>query len=182
MTTEEKKETIAKSLTDALNKITESVMKQLETKPAEAAKTEKSAEAPAENIQTEKNLNTEVLDVIKNLQSKIDTLEKKFDGGVKTAEDVSKENITKKKEEIQAGMVELVKSMGIDPANIDLNFVIKEKKKSEVEQVATEEKNKFSKETSDNDSDDDLEKQLEGLSAEEKSGALNTYFKEFIKK
>lgn len=190
MTNEEKHDAVVKSLTDSLNKITESVIKKLDEEPVkkpkddEATPPDESKGKVEKNVdkkddQENKNQNSEVTELIKNLQTKIDALEIKLDKGVKTAEDVAADNINKKKDEIQAGMVELVKNMGLDPENLDLNFVIKEKKKSEVDDNKSD-GDKFSKE---NESDeDDFEKQFENLSDEERTEALNTYFKGFISK
>ena len=127
MTDEEKKEIIVKSLTDTLNKISESVIKKLNEendvknsapKPEKSEKVEKS-----QGTQDGQNQNSELTELIKNLNSKIDSLEKKFEDGVKTTEEIAEEKISKKKEVIQSEMVELVKSMGLDPKNIDFNFL-----------------------------------------------------------
>lgn len=77
---------------------------------------------------------------------------------------------------------DLMKSMGIDPNNVEVDFVIKEKRKGTVDN--TDEK--FSGSEDDKTAEGEpvtnerLSKELEGLNPEEKSEALNLYFKQVV--
>lgn len=170
----EKKELVKKSLTDSLNDIVNGVMKQLdETKVESPVVTEPvQVEAPKTETIEKSNTTDESAELIKNLQNKIETLEKKFESVNKTDVDSNEQ----KRQEIQKSVVELVKSMGIDTNNVDLNFTIMEKKKSEVS--ADDESDKFQKDFDPKNLDTEFEK----LSEEDKSEALTKYFKDFIKK
>lgn len=107
--------------------------------------------------------------------------------------------LTGKRSEIAKGMSELIKSMGINPDDVEVNFEIKEKKKGKVE----DDQNGFEKSLADGEEDEEgagdetedegiedgdgeetedekLTKALSELSSEDKEKALNAYFKTVV--
>ena len=77
---------------------------------------------------------------------------------------------------------DLMKSMGIDPNNVEVDFVIKEKRKGTVDN--TDEKFSGSEGNKDAEGEpvtnEQLSKELEGLNPEQKNEALNLYFKQVV--
>lgn len=172
MTDLERKEAISKTLTDSLNKIAESAVEEMKKSIDAPEKPEKTEAETNSTTQEDSNKNQEdVVAIVKSLADKLESIETKLNAKPETTE----EKISKSQGAVKEQVVELVKSMGIDPNNVDVNFVIKEKKKSEVN---TEDGDKF---TNDN-SGEDFEKQFEALPTEQKQEALSEFFKSVIKR
>lgn len=177
------KDEIVKALTGKLTEIADAVIKEIKEKPADGdtveptkpAEGEKPVvpETPAEPTPGE----TEVTKSISDLSKKVEELIKQLNA--KPTAEKTAEELAKKQADIKAGMIELVKSMGIDPENVDVDFVVKEKKKGT---VADDEN--FSKKVSGDDEedegDDELTKELNSLDSDQKKEALDHYFKSVI--
>jgi len=179
----DQKDLVSKELNEKLSDITKSVVEKLsetDVQPKPKAKAKEEVKEEKAEVVVEKNISDDVVkqmtDVLSNLQKQVNALSEKLEKGIKSTEEVTKESIDKKKEDVQAGMVELVKSMGINPEDVDLNFVIKEKKKGVIE---TEDDDKFKEENTDVESED-FEKQFDKLPEEERQEALTMYFKRFL--
>lgn len=179
------KDEIVKALTGKLTEIADAVIKEIKEKPADGdtveptkpAEGEKPVvpETPAEP--TPGAGETEVTKSISDLSKKVEELIKQLNA--KPTAEKTAEELAKKQADIKAGMIELVKSMGIDPENVDVDFVVKEKKKGT---VADDEN--FSKKVSGDDEedegDDELTKELNSLDSDQKKEALDHYFKSVI--
>ncbi len=173
MKLDETKNEILKVLVNKLTDIAEKAVKSIDANAAGTAGGETGSEAkPADKPDVNKQLT--------DLTNKITELEKKLAAGIPD----SKEELEKKQSEILAGVSSLIKSMNLNPEDLDVNFVIKEKKKGTVENTNT----KFSKsgdaegENDDAEGESDLEKELSKLSPEERQEALNEYFKAVVLK
>lgn len=179
------KDEIVKALTGKLTEIADAVIKEVKEKQADSDPVEPTKTAEGEKPVTPEKTpeapttpeSTEVAKSISDLTKKVEDLTKKLNEKPdveKTAEDLAK-----KQADIKAGMIELVKSMGIDPENVDVDFVIKEKKKSAVPDAEN-----FSKKVNDEDEDDEdvdeLTKELNSLEPDQKKEALDHYFKSII--
>lgn len=175
----EVKDEIVKALTGKLTEIADAVVKEIGEKPTEKpAETpvtppaEKPVETPAVVPAVENEVLTKSL---ADLSAKVEELTKKLnEKPVETPAETT--DLEKKQSEIKAGMVELVKAMGIDTNNVDVDFVIKEKKKGTV--VA--EDNTPEDADEDEDDGDSLSKELSELEPEQKKEALDHYFKSMI--
>lgn len=199
------KDEIQKMLAEKLNEITESVIKKLNKTStgddgnsnadgSEKKTDDKKMNKSVKDSDSKKNDNkknsekdskndsekdSEIVTVLKSLQAQVNTLTDKIDSGVKTAEDVAKDTITKNKAEVESQMIELVKSMGIDTDNVDVDFVIKEKKKSKVSDDDSDDK--FSKDEKFSPDSEDFEKAFDKLDEDEKEVALGEFFKGLLK-
>ena len=177
------KDEIVKTLTGKLSEIADAVIKEVNEKapsnPPATPPVEKTATPPAENAPTGNEVLTKS---VADLATKVEELSKKLNAPTPPAEKTAEEktaDITKKQGEIKAGMLELVKSMGIDTENVDVDFTVKEKKKGTI--VAKSEK--FDKSEDDDDPDNSeelLNKELSELEPEQKKEALDHYFKSLI--
>ena len=188
----ELKDAIVGALTKKLDEIAGEVVKTIKTdnsteKPGDKANEGQSADVTA----IVKSLNDLKAEIAK-LQKDAETTEEKTETTEETTEESTEETtetteektegeITKKQKEIKASMVELVKSMGIDPKNVDIDFTIKEKKKGvHSDDNSFIKKNKNEDDEIDTETEGELEKAISGLDAEGKKEALDVYFKSMI--
>ena len=185
------KDSIVKTLTDKLNEIAESVLEsvkkeQTDNSSVEKEKVEKVDEKPKVEKSTDTKANEGNVSVMADLVKSLNDVKEEIAALNKKAEPVKAESVLdekaelqKKQDEIKSSMFELVKSMNIDTDNIEMDFIIKEKKKGSVD-----DDDAVIVKTKDDDdtvvSETDLEKNLMELEPEERKEALDVYFKNLV--
>lgn len=165
------KDAISKMLGEKLNTVADSIIKSLEAPQEGESKSPKNEPETPKPDANAPAAQTDVHKAIADLTAAVEELKKS------SKSDTPAQSDDVKKELITTTLKDFVKSLGLDMDNVDASIDVKEKKKSVVEQD-----DKVEKYIGDKSEEIDLEKDFDSLNKDEKSEALDYYFKSIVSK